>query len=153
MCTFGHLGKIPSKTQKHRFVSHWWGEPVKDFIKAVQYHARQRYSPRGALKLTGEYAYKPQHELVGEPEDADATYWICAYANNQHCVGEDIPADPKESSFYKAMQLCEGVLVILDKDATPFTRVWCCFESCSWSFQTHTLKSQLNAEKKKKEKN
>ena len=26
------------------------------------------------------------------------------------------------------MQLSEGVLFVLDKDATPFTRIWCCFE-------------------------
>ena len=59
-----------------------------------------------------------------------ATYWVCAYANNQHALGEDITADPKESAFYKAMQLreCEGVLVVLDEKATPFMRVWCCFE-------------------------
>ena len=40
----------------------------------------------------------------------------------------EIPADPKETSFYKAMQLCDGVVVVLDGKATPFTRVWCCFE-------------------------
>ena len=26
------------------------------------------------------------------------------------------------------MQLCDGVVVVLDGKATPFTRVWCCFE-------------------------
>ena len=54
--------------------------------------------------------------------------WVCAYANNQHDLGSEIPADPKESAFYKAMQLCDGVVVVLDGEATPFTRVWCCFE-------------------------
>ena len=54
--------------------------------------------------------------------------WVCAYANNQHDLGSEIPADPKESAFYKAMQLCDGVVVVLDGKATPFTRVWCCFE-------------------------
>ena len=29
------------------------------------------------------------------------------------------------------MQLCEGVLVILDKEATPFQRIWCCFEQAT----------------------
>ena len=55
-------------------------------------------------------------------------YWVCAYANNQHNLASDIPADPKASAFFKAMQLCEGVLVVLDKRATPFKRIWCCFE-------------------------
>ena len=36
------------------FVSHWWGEPVKDFIVAVHYHARQRFAPRGVFKTTGQ---------------------------------------------------------------------------------------------------
>ena len=26
------------------------------------------------------------------------------------------------------MQLCDGVVVVLDGKATPFTRIWCCFE-------------------------
>ena len=38
------------------FVSHWWGEPVLDFIKCTQEHARVRE--------------------LGE----DACYWVCAYA-------------------------------------------------------------------------
>ena len=54
--------------------------------------------------------------------------WVCAYANNQHDLGSEIPADPKETPFYKAMQLCDGVVVVLDGKATPFTRIWCCFE-------------------------
>ena len=37
-------------------------------------------------------------------------------------------ADPKETPFYKAMQLCDGVVVVLDGNATPFLRIWCCFE-------------------------
>ena len=39
--------------------------------------------------------------------------------------------DPKQTPFFKAMQLCEGVLVILDKEATPFQRIWCCFEQAT----------------------
>ena len=33
--------------------------------------------------------------------------WVCAYANNQHDLGSEIPTDPKESAFFKAMQLAE----------------------------------------------
>ena len=53
---------------------------------------------------------------------------VCAYANNQHQLGKDIGSDPRESSFYQALVLCEGVLVVLDAKATPFTRIWCAFE-------------------------
>ena len=45
------------------FVSHWWGEPVKDFVKALKNHAKVRGLP-----------------------DSTA-YWVCAYANNQHDIG------------------------------------------------------------------
>jgi hypothetical protein len=42
------------------FVSHWWGEPVRDFVASVEAHAKAR-------------------DL-----DESAAYWVCAYANNQH---------------------------------------------------------------------
>ena len=34
------------------------------------------------------------------------------YANNQHKIGSEISSDPKETSFYKAMQLSQGVLIV-----------------------------------------
>lgn len=97
----------------HNFVSHWWGEPVQDFIKCVAHHAEVRQ-----LK-----------------EDMHA-YWVCAYANRQHDLGAELTVDPRKTSFYKALGLAIGVLLILDSrndlvstgPATPFTRVWCCFE-------------------------
>ena len=113
------------------FVSHWWGEPVKDFIKAVEYHAVQRFAPRGEEVKRDRSDRKPQHEIVGKPADADATYWICAYANNQHDLSELNVVDPRETPFFKAMQLCVGVLVILDKDGKVFTRIWCGFEQAT----------------------
>jgi hypothetical protein len=55
---------------------------------------------------------------------------FCGYANNQHDINADIniDPDPRKTSFYKAMQQCEGVLLCLDSFANPFTRIWCCFE-------------------------
>ncbi|CAK9085672.1 unnamed protein product, partial [Durusdinium trenchii] len=41
---------------------------------------------------------------------------------------EEIAVNPRSTSFYKAMTLSLGAVLILDKDATPFTRIWCCFE-------------------------
>lgn len=93
------------------FVSHWWGEPVAAFISCVQHHATTRKLP-------------PQ-----------AAYWVCAYANRQHALDEDLTEDPKQTSFFKAMAIAEfKVLLILDAKtdlsgpATPFTRIWCAFE-------------------------
>ena len=129
-CSFVELVAPPGTTAQtpRWFVSHWWGEPVKDFIKAVEYHAVQRFAPRGKWEYSD---YKRQHEIVGKPADADATYWICAYANNQHDLSELDVKDPRDTPFFKAMQLCDGVLVILDKDAIVFTRIWCGFEQAT----------------------
>ncbi|CAE8725135.1 unnamed protein product, partial [Polarella glacialis] len=94
----------PEAVEPRWFCSHWWGEAVLDFIRCCEKHAQVR--------------------LLGE----DSAYWICAYANRQHELGVDLGSDPMQSSFLKAMELSEGVLLILDPEATPFSRVWCCFE-------------------------
>lgn len=76
--------------------------------------------------------------------DEDTYYWVCGYANNQHHITQDIyqptPVtenshsndgsidNPKETSFYRAMQQSEGMLLCLDSAGTPFRRIWCCFE-------------------------
>ena len=44
------------------FISHWWGEAVLAFIRAVEAHAKARGL------------------------EASAAYWVCAYANNQHAM-------------------------------------------------------------------
>ena len=84
------------------FVSHWWGMPVKDFVKALRNHAEVR----GLTK--------------------NAAYWVCAYASDQHNIFKDTTDDPKDSGFFKAMQRCDGVLVVLDEDARLFSRISCC---------------------------
>ena len=59
----------------------------------------------------------------------DTPVWICAYANNQHKLADDITADPKDSGFAKAMEVSKGrTMTILDKEGIVFTRVWCVFE-------------------------
>ena len=54
--------------------------------------------------------------------DLDSPYWICAYANRQHDLGQDIVCDPMQTSFFKAMQLAAGVVIVLnaaDRKAKP----------------------------------
>eukprot|EP00403_Amphidinium_massartii_P048006 CAMPEP_0178466008 /NCGR_PEP_ID=MMETSP0689_2-20121128/51666_1 /TAXON_ID=160604 /ORGANISM="Amphidinium massartii, Strain CS-259" /LENGTH=811 /DNA_ID=CAMNT_0020092987 /DNA_START=134 /DNA_END=2566 /DNA_ORIENTATION=+ len=87
------------------FVSHCWSEFVRDFVLCCSSHA----------KLRG---------LEGHA----ASYWVCGYANRQNDLESDISDDPLSSSFYKALTLSKGVLLILDSSATPFHRIWCCFE-------------------------
>ncbi|CAL1169645.1 unnamed protein product [Cladocopium goreaui] len=86
----------------HWFVSHAWiicEEPVCKFLACLE-----------------------QHALVRELSSS-TFYWVCAYANNQHCVEEDIKSNPRSTSFYRAMQMSEGVLLVLDSAGTPFDRV------------------------------
>lgn len=60
---------------------------------------------------------------------ANTPIWICADANNQHSLGDDIIAHPKDSGFAKAMEVSKGrTILILNKKGTVFTRVWCVFE-------------------------
>ncbi|CAE7820712.1 FBL4 [Symbiodinium sp. CCMP2592] len=88
----------------HWFCSHWWGEPIQDFVSCVEVHQSLRETD---------------------------LYWICAYANRQHSLQDELVTDPSQTSFYKAMCLSKGVLIILDEvgPATPFTRIWCAFEA------------------------
>jgi len=116
-CSF--VERIARKPQKPIwFCSHWWGEPVHDFVHSVIRHAEVRRMPE------------------------TAPYWVCAYANDQHELESSLSEDPQESSFYKALtsEHCEGVLLLLNDEfnqgdklpriapAMPFTRIWCVFE-------------------------
>ena len=93
------------KKEPRWFVSHWWGESVLHFVQCVCAHAKHR------------------------TRDGDEPgYWVCAYANRQHELGAEISDNPLESSVFKAMDIARGILLILDKKATAFTRLWCCFE-------------------------
>jgi len=97
------VSRTPTKSTF--FCSHWWGERVFEFVECCEAHARIRGL-----------------------DSSSATYWICAYANRQHELENEIGNDPEQTSFRKAMNHSQGVLLILDRKATPFTRIWCCFE-------------------------
>lgn len=87
------------------FVSHAWNEPIVRFVQCLRRHAAAR-----------------------ELDSRLASYWICAYANNQHDLTADLAFDPRETSFFKALQLSVGLLLVLDQEATACSRIWCCFE-------------------------
>jgi len=87
------------------FISHWWGEPVSSFIACVEQHLND-------------------HGLT-----EDTPYWVCAYANRQYCLEEDVTSDPNLSSFKRAIDSSYGkVLSIVDKNGETFKRAWCCLE-------------------------
>lgn len=85
-------------------MSHWWGEPVRDFIFCLTQHTRDHFI------------------------DEDTPFWVCAYANNQWALGEAVTVDPAESSFFKAMELTQGTVSIIDERAVCYTRIWCSYE-------------------------
>jgi len=86
------------------YTSHWWGAPVFNFVSCCETHAKLR-------GLT------------------NPSYWVCAYANRQHDLDAEINVSHlQETSFFKAMQHAEGVLLILCETAMPFQRMWCSFE-------------------------
>lgn len=86
------------------FVSHWWGESVRDFVHCLQQHRQDRGLP------------------------PDAPYWVCAYANNQWNLSESITGDLEQTSFHKAMKKARGTVTVLDHSATTYNRIWCGFE-------------------------
>ena len=61
-------------------------------------------------------------------------------ANDQHHLADDIDVDPQKTGvsvsslayltcicawqFFRAMRHCEFLLLVLDKNSTPMTRVW-----------------------------
>eukprot|EP00555_Chaetoceros_dichaeta_P015030 CAMPEP_0198257578 /NCGR_PEP_ID=MMETSP1447-20131203/7206_1 /TAXON_ID=420782 /ORGANISM="Chaetoceros dichaeta, Strain CCMP1751" /LENGTH=229 /DNA_ID=CAMNT_0043944503 /DNA_START=398 /DNA_END=1084 /DNA_ORIENTATION=- len=78
----------------------------------------------------------------------DTPVWVCAHANNQWALGDDIPDDPKQSGFTRAMDVASGrTITILDKDGKVFTRIWCIYEL----FLTLVGSKQKKANDKSKE--
>ena len=64
-----------------------------------------------------------RHAHLRRLDDWEATYWVCGYANRQHELELEIGADDiTASSFYHALQVASGLLLILDKEAKPFSR-------------------------------
>ena len=100
------------------FVSHFWGEPVKQLVACLAQHTRDR--KYGASQSKG----KEQ-----ESGDGDAgRMWVCAFANRQWSTQGDVAEDPSKSSFHKAIRLSLGTIAIIDPESAYFTRVWCCYE-------------------------
>jgi len=88
------------------YCTHWWGEAVLDFLACIREHAHCRVL-----------------------SDEKASYWICGYALRQNSAKGELDAqDIRESPFFKAMSLAEGILLVVDSQATVFRRIWCDFE-------------------------
>jgi len=107
-CSFVELLTSERQTPKW-FISHWWGERVTGFVKCIELQAKTR-------------------------EFSDSTgFWVCAFAHRQHSLGEDLPQDPMMLPVGKAMELSDGMLLVLShkndsSHTAPFHRLWCLME-------------------------
>eukprot|EP00434_Breviolum_minutum_P000023 symbB.v1.2.000020.t1/scaffold5.1/size591573/20 len=89
------------------FVSHSWGTSFSHFVSSIRCHAM---SKEGEVWM-------------------DASYWICSFANNQWNIQEELGSTIMESAFAKALRGgIKGVVMVLDHEVQPLTRVWCLFE-------------------------
>ena len=121
-CSYAEL-VLAKSVAPQWFVSHWWGAPFLHFLGCLEQHAHDNWRS-GWTNDPLEYAGTPD----GTDPD-DTTYWICAFSNNQHQINtEGLGGDPSQTSFYRAMQLAEGVVTVLDDEMTAFSRVWCAYE-------------------------
>mmetsp|Transcript_123509 Transcript_123509/g.283190 ORF Transcript_123509/g.283190 Transcript_123509/m.283190 type:complete len:961 (+) Transcript_123509:27-2909(+) len=88
------------------FVSHYWGEPVLDFVTCIAGHDE-------TYKLGG-----------------SGLYWICAYANSQTHISEELGAEgPLCSPFFKALGRAAGAVLVMDENSVVTQRMWCGFEN------------------------
>ena len=132
-CSLVELMSKDGKRQRPTwFVSHWWGEFVRDFKRCLDQHAHDR-------------------ALDGSAN----TYWICAYSVNQWSLstppaaGSAPPSAPVPSSgggggahghsiaslgevapFGAAILASIGMLSIVDPRGQCFARAWVAYEVC-----------------------
>ena len=113
MCLPSTAGSQPPRF----FISHWWGELVKDFIACIEQAVRDFTENRS-----------DEDDRRGGGMTQDTPVWVCAYGNDQWDLS-DITEDPQESGFTRAMNIAKGrTITVLDKEGVVFTRVWCIFE-------------------------
>lgn len=98
------------------FVCHYWGEPIAEFMECLKAHVKAR---RSATE--------------------ESPYWICAYACRQHTNEAEVFEKIETSAFYKAMQATRfRVLLVVDRQATAFSRMWCGLEETALLDQKRT---------------
>jgi len=96
-------------------ISHAWATYFCHTTEMLFLHATSRYMDR----------WEHEDDLL-----ASATYWCCAFSNNQHDLHELDEKDIMETPFAKVLRSleCQGTLLLCNPDVTPLQRVWCIFE-------------------------
>jgi len=105
-CSFVELVAMTPQDPKW-FVSHWWGTPYHDTLTMLQFHAKTRN--------------------LGK----HTTYWVCTFAMNQHHLEELAADDLMRTPFVRVIMsdTCSGTVMLMDDNATPFSRTWCTLET------------------------
>ena len=86
-------------------VVHWWGDSFHDLLLCLERHSRDR----------------------GVSEDG-ASYWIAAFALNQHDESPVEMSDPARFAMPRAVALSIGTLVAVDRCGVVFRRLWILYE-------------------------
>ena len=129
------------------FCSHWWGESIVQFVACVARHCKDRglQSKVGYLygnKMGDDHSMSttmdphpgylggrsPLYWCVlssGAAADRAVCARICAYANRQFDLASEISGDSLEAtSFFRAIKIAKGTVVIVDRNGTVYTRIW-----------------------------
>mmetsp|Transcript_47559 Transcript_47559/g.113051 ORF Transcript_47559/g.113051 Transcript_47559/m.113051 type:complete len:705 (-) Transcript_47559:33-2147(-) len=88
------------------FISHYWGTAFRQTLGMLAFHSQERKVP------------------------SSSAYWMCTFANNQHDLGE-LSGNLDETPFIRVLRskTCRGTVALMDRDATPFRRIWCILEA------------------------
>lgn len=109
-CAYSKLAN-PMGVRVDYFCSHYWGHDFAETTKILEMWAERTH-----MEIS-----KDRPELV--------TFWICIFALNQHCAGQEVGPSPEEGPFNSALNKAQvGAVLILDESAQPFKRIWCLFE-------------------------
>ena len=116
------------------FVSHFWAEPIVDFLKCLLEHSWARGLESKAGRHNGQAMGGLYDE--GDPNEPhplylggrSPRYWVCAHANNQHDLASEIVDDLSQTSFARAMKIAKGTVSVVDQGGGSFGRIWCVFE-------------------------
>jgi len=136
---------VAARPQPPRFfVSHWWGEPVGDFIACLERLLKDRALPeettnfwvrahartprRGRIYHKSRLQADRPYAAHAARARAPAVSQVCAYALRQWDLGAELRGGIGASPFERALLLADGAVSVLDRTGTYFQRAWCLLE-------------------------
>jgi len=109
-CSFAQLLN-PRGVDVDYFVSHFWGHPFEQTMKA--------------LTKFSEGVYKN----IGKDSPDEIVFWICLFSVNQHQKATEVGSSLEHAPFNVALAKAKhGAVMVLDATAKPMQRIWCIYE-------------------------